>query len=337
MLGLKYLKAPPTVHVIQYVAGQPTRRGAGLSFFYYGPTTSLVAVPTASTEAPFIIDQVTNDFQQVTIQGRCTYRVRDPERLAAMMDFTLQANGRDYATDDPKKLPERIINIAKVIIQREVKARDLRGALALLDKLADIAGPQMAANKEIESLGVEVLGVAIAAIKPNPETARALEAQAREQILKEADDALYARRNASVEQERTVKENELNTEIAVENKRREIAEAKMEAQRALQAREHDMQNIQREFDIKQEEKRKALVALAAANAQKEAEARAYGIQAVVKAFAEADPKLVQALTLAGLQPEQIIANAFQGLAENAGKIGQLNITPELLQDLIKRK
>ena len=53
----------------------------------------------------------------------------------------------------------------------------------------------------------------------------ALEAETREKILKESDDAIYLRRNSSVEQERKIKENELNTEIAVENKKKQIKEA----------------------------------------------------------------------------------------------------------------
>jgi regulator of protease activity HflC (stomatin/prohibitin superfamily) len=337
MLGIKYIKTPPTIYVIQYAKNRAQRKGAGLSFFYYAPTTTLVTIPTASQEAHFMVEQVTGDFQQVTVQGRVSYRVKDPERLAAMMDFTLKNDGRGYATDDHQKLPARIVNVAEVIVQREIKTRDLRGALALHDKLAEIVAPQLTANQEVESLGIEILGVAITAIKPLPETARALEAQAREQILKEADDAIYGRRNAAVEQERKVKENELNTAIAVENKQREIAETKMEAKRALQAREHQMETIQREFDIVQEQKRKELVTLAAINAEKEAEARAHGIKATMAAFAAADPKLVQALVLAGMQPEQMIANAFQGLAENAGKIGELTITPDLLQQIMKRK
>jgi regulator of protease activity HflC (stomatin/prohibitin superfamily) len=337
MLGIKYLKTPPTVHVIQYTRGQPKRRGAGLSFFYYAPITSLVVVPTGSEEAPFMIEQVTKDFQQVTVQGRVTYRVNEPNKLAELMDFTLKSDGRTYATDDHQKLPARIITLAKVIIQREIKARDLRGALGLLDQLAEIVEPQMAKNREIQSLGVEILGLAIAAIKPTPETARALEAQAREQILKEADDAIYTRRNASVEQERKVKENELNTEIAVENKQRQIAETKMEAKRAIQARDHEMQGIQRQFEIQQEEKRKDLVTLTVANAEKEADAKAYGIKAMMAAFGTVDPKVIQALAITGMDPEQLIANAFLGLAENAAKIGELTITPELLQHLTKRK
>ena len=59
-----------------------------------------------------------------------------------------------------------------------------------------------------------VTNINILSILPNKETARALEAETRENILREADDAVYKRRNAAVEQERKIKENELNTQIA---------------------------------------------------------------------------------------------------------------------------
>ena len=81
---------------------------------------------------------------------------------------------------------------------------------------------------------MEVLDLSILAIKPNPEMSRALETEVREKLLEEADQAIYARRNAAVEQERAIKENELNTEIAVENKQRQIKEAKMDAELAVQ-------------------------------------------------------------------------------------------------------
>lgn len=49
--------------------------------------------------------------------------------------------------------------------------------------------------------GLEVLNFSILAIKPVPETSKALEAEARERLLREADDALYSRRNNAVEQQ----------------------------------------------------------------------------------------------------------------------------------------
>ena len=48
----------------------------------------------------------------------------------------------------------------------------------------------------------------------------------------------------------------------------------------------------------------------------------------------ADTKILQTLATAGMKPEQLIAFAFQELAGNADKIGQLNISPDLLRELI---
>ncbi|MCF7958723.1 MAG: SPFH domain-containing protein, partial [Phycisphaerae bacterium] len=48
-----------------------------------------------------------------------------------------------------------------------------------------------------------------------------------------------------------------------------------------------------------------------------------------------NPKIVQALTSSGMQPAQLIAMAFQELAGSAEKIGQLNISPDMLQELLK--
>lgn len=47
MLGIRFIKSQPTVHLMQFRAGKVMREGSGLSFFYYAPTTTLVAVPVA--------------------------------------------------------------------------------------------------------------------------------------------------------------------------------------------------------------------------------------------------------------------------------------------------
>jgi hypothetical protein len=54
----------------------------------------------------------------------------------------------------------------------------------------------------------------------------------------------------------------------------------------------------------------------------------------MRALEAADPRVVQALTAAGMQPGQLIAQAFGGIAERAERIGQLNLSPELLQSLM---
>src|SRR5580765_8333315 len=284
MLGLKFIKVQPTTYLLQYRGGKIVREGVGLSFFYYAPTTSLVAVPVASTDTPFIFQETTADFQTVTIQGQVTYRVGDPKRLAALLNYTMARDGEAYVSEDPEKLPERVIHVINVLARAELQKLPLREAIRASDALVRTVKAGLAASDEITSLGLEVLGLSILAIKPTPETSRALEAETRERLFREADEAIYARRNSAVEQERAIKENELNTEIAVENKKRQIRETQMEAERSVQEKKHLVEQEALEASITQEDRRKELVSLAAENARAEADARAYGVSATMKAL-----------------------------------------------------
>src|SRR6185369_17287776 len=147
----------------------------------------------------------------VTVQVHLTYRVTDPRKLAGLLDFSLRPAG-EYATDDPEKLPLRITYAAQTATRAEVQTRALRSVLVEADAIGQRVFASLTAAPALEALGVVVLGFSILAIKPVPETSKALEAEARERLLREADDAIYARRNNAVLQERVIRENELNTE-----------------------------------------------------------------------------------------------------------------------------
>jgi hypothetical protein len=334
MFGLRFIKIPPTTHVIQHSGGKIVREGAGISFFYYSPTTSLVAVPVGSTDVPFIFEEQTADYQHVSLQGQITYRIAEPKKIAVLMDFTLDANGRRYASEDPEKLPQRVINLIHVLARAEIEKLPLRQALRASEMLVAAIRGQLVNSAELSALGLEVLGLSLLAIKPTPETARALEAETREQLLKGADEAIFMRRNAAVEQERAIKENELNTEIAVENKKRQIRETQMDAEKAVQEKEAQLEHAKLETNIGLEEERKKLVALAAENARAESDTRAYGISTTMQALSSADASVLQALATSGMKPQQLIAFAFQELAAKADKIGNLNISPDLLSELL---
>lgn len=337
MFGFRFIKVQPTTYLLQYRNGKPVREGTGLSFFYFAPTASLVSVPIASVDMPFIFEEVTADFQDITIQGQVTYRVSDPQKLSQMLNFALNAKGTNYISDGPSKLPQRVINRVQVLMRAQLQALSLRQALQASDILVENVSQSLASSEDLQSLGIEILGLSILAVKPNPETARALEAEMREQLLRESDEAIYARRNASVEQERAIKENELNTEIAVENKKRQIRETQMDAERAVQEKRRVLNEEKMAEKIALEQKNEELVAIATENMKREADAKAYGISATMKAVADINPKIVQALTSTGMEPAQIIAMAFQELAGSADKIGQLNISPDMLQELLKQR
>lgn len=334
MFGLKFIKFQPTDYVLKYKNGKVVKEGVGLSFFYYAPTTSLVSVPVGSSEAPFIFEEVTADYQAITIQGQVTFKIAEPRKLAGVLNYTLDGSGRMYASKDPEKLAQRIINVVQVLTKKQIQTLSLRDALKATESLVQGLTAGLSGITELSSLGIQILGLSVLAIKPNKETARALEAEAREQLLKEADDAICERRNSSVEQERKIKENELNTEIAVENKKRQIRETQMEAEKAVQEKQHALEQSEMTFKIGQEYEKKKLVAISVQNAREEADANAYAISATMKSFQGVQPSVIQALASTGMQPQQLIAMAFQGIAEKAEKIGQLNITPELLQELL---
>jgi len=336
MLGIKFIKVQPTDYVLLYRNGQLVREGVGLAFFYFEPASSIVRIPVASTDVPFIFKEVTSDFQEVTIQGQLTYSVTDPKKLSQLMNFSLAPNGKDYTSDDPQKLSQRLINHAQVLTRSSLKKMSLRQALGSSDALVNALREGMRQSEETASLGIEILGLSILAIRPTPETSRALEAEVREQILREADDAVYTRRNAAVEQERAIKENELNTEIAVENKKRQIRETQMDAEKSVQKKARELSEAKMSAKIALEEKNRELVSLASENAKQESDAKAYGISALMGALSKTDPKTLQALASVGMDPGQLVASAFKELAENADKIGQLNISPDLLRELMAK-
>ncbi len=337
MLGFKFAKFQPTDYVLQYKGGKLVREGIGQSFFYFAPTSSLVRVPVASVDVPFIFLEVTTDFQEVTVQGQLTYRIADPAKVARLMDFSIADDGTKYATDDPKSLPQRLINHAQVLTRASLQTMPLRQALGSSSDLVTGIREGMRRAEAITSLGVEILGFSILAIKPTPETSRALEAEAREQILKESDEAIYARRNSAVEQERAIKENELNTEIAIENKKRQIKEAQMEAEKSVQQKKREIKEAEMATRIALEEKNKELVELSVQNERQQADSKAYGISATLKALAATDPKVLQSLTNVGMDPGRLLALAFKEMAESTGKIGQLNISPDLLREMMAER
>jgi len=311
---LAYSKNPPTTYVLHYRNGRVRREGPGLAFWYLQPASTIVAIPLASRDVPFAFSEVTADFQPVTLQGQLTYRVSDPRRLAGLLDFSVRASGQ-YISDDPDKVPDRLVQTAQIFARAVVQRLTLRGALVSSDTIVAEVVSALREAEPVRLLGVEILALSILAIRPTPEMARALEAEAREALQRHADEAIYARRNASVEQERRIKESELETEVAVQHKQRQIRETQLAA------------------DISVEERRSTLVERRAENERRDADARAYALRATLEPVRDVDWRTLMAVSGSSADPKLMIALAFRELAENAGKIGEINVTPDLLKSL----
>jgi len=337
MFGIRFIKFQPNEYVLMYRNGKVVKEGAGISLYYFAPTMSIVVVPIGSVDAPFIYEEVTSDFQTVTVQGQITYRIVDQKKISSLLNYSLFSKGNGYESDDYKKLPQRVVNIVRVLTKKTLEALQLKDAIKSSEVLAKEILNDIKQNEEINLLGIEILGLSILAILPNKETARALEAQTREQILKLADEAIYVRRNASIDQERSIKENEFNTDIAIENKKKQVRETELETEKAVQVMQNQLKKDQLKFDIILEDDRKKLIEISAENSRTEADLKAYELSAIMKVLETINPNIIQSLASIGMKPNQLIALAFNELAGNAEKIGQLNISPDLLQEIIKEK
>ncbi|MEY3218650.1 MAG: hypothetical protein RIT27_7 [Pseudomonadota bacterium] len=335
MFGISYIKFDSMTHVIRYTNGKMTKQGRGLAFFYFSFNSSIAAIPLGSNDLPFIFNEVTNDYQNISIQGQISYKIKNPNQLSEILDFTVDHRGI-YKKNDIEKLYQRIINEAQTatasfIHELSLKAA-IRAAKSIQDKILD--GLQL--SQAIAMLGIEILSVNILAVKPTPEMARALETETREKLQQEADQAIYERRNFAVEQERRIKESELNTEIAVEEKKKQIAEKQMEAKIQQADNDRKLREMEVQTEILVEDHRAELLKQKTTNERKEADTQGYVIETTLKPYKEIDWRILVALNN-NPDPKFNIALAFRQLAENADKIGNLNISPELLDSLLSQK
>ena len=342
-----YIKFSPNEYVIRYRKGKVVSEGLGLSFFFLERSTSALAIPISNNDADFIFEETTSDFQIVSVQGQITYKIADFKKTAGALDFSVDLKNKVHTKNPIQTLSKRIINIAEVLVKSNIGSTALTEAIQSSQQIANSVLEALKENTEIRDLGIQVSGFSILKISANKETARALEAKTREEILKQADDALYERRNASIEQERKVKENELNTELAIEQKKKTIRESEIATKKMLLEKENELSKmkvenenqikiLQLENEAALEEKRKELADIRLENAKKDAEAEAYRVSAIVEAYTKLSPEVLVALSTMNMDPEKLIAQAFNQLAGNSQKIGQLNITPDLLESVMER-
>lgn len=334
MFGIKHIKFDSMTYVLHYKNSQIKQEGRGLSFFYFTPNSSIVAIPMGSNDLPFIFSETTKDYQTVSIQGHISYKILNPKMLADVLDFTVNDNGQ-YKKNDLEKLNQRIINEAQTATSAFIHEVNLKDGIRSAKVIENQIIKGLTGSQSIDMLGVEILGANILGIQASPDMARALETETREKLQQDADEAIYERRNFAVEQERIIKESELSTEIAVEEKQKQIAEKKMESEVLKAENNRKLREMKLSADIAVENQRKELIEQKAANDRKEAETKGYVIETTLKPYKNIDWKILTALGN-NADPKLNISLAFRQLAENADKIGNLNISPELLDSILNK-
>lgn len=296
MFGISYFKGQPSDYIIRYSGSRQTQAGQGLSFFYFRYNTLIVAVPTQSIDCPFVFAETSRDYQVVSVQGQLTYRITDPQRAATLLNLSIEPRTGAYKSEDLRVLGQRIVNTLQIAAHEEIEKRTLEECVRDAQAISAAVAQRLETDPTVESFGVSVLGVFILAVKPTPEISKALEAEFREQLLRRADEAIMARRAAAVDDERKIREKELESDSALEKGRSQ------------------------------------LIALQGENMLREAENRGKAVE--VESASKARALSQELAALGSIDPKLLLAESMRVLGLNADKVGQLNITSEILASLL---
>ena len=293
---LKYFKGEPNTYVIRYKNGKVRKHGEGLTFWYWPHNTSIAIIPVVSQDAPFIFNESTKDFQEISIQGALSYRLSNPLEAAKLFDFTIDRRSRRYISKDLDKLIQRVVNTVQANTRSGVNSLSLEEALIKVKELSSTVLAQVQNNAGLRSAGIIVESLHFNAVKATPEMQKALEADYRESLQQRADLAIYTRRNAAVEEESKISNRELDTEVELE------------------------------------ERRRGLVSKQAENRIKQAQAEAKAMEMEAEAETKADE--IRFGLYQNLTPQALVGLALKEWAANAGTIDNLTITPDLVSKVV---
>ncbi len=282
---INYFKGEPNQYVIRYKNGRVVKHGEGLDFWYLPYNTSIALVSTVSQDALFIFNESTANFQEVAIQGQLTYRFEAPLEAAKYLDFSIVPKSRKYRSKDVDKLNQRVVNAVQLHTRKGMNGLTLDKALTSAKEISIQVLQAVRDEDSLKKLGVVVESLYFTAVTPTPELQKALETEYREGLQRDADKAIYDRRASAVEEERKIQQSEMDTEIELEERRKELVE--MQAENSLKLAE-----------------------------------------------AEAKADELKLNPYANLAPQALVGLALKEFASNAGRIGSLNITPDMLGQVI---
>lgn len=314
-----HLRSQASSHVIRYRNGRAVRSGRGLSFWFRPLNTAVAELPLDDQDLTFLFRGRSADLQEVVAQGVITYRVTDPDTLAARVDFGVDITSGVQLKTPLDQIAARVTGLAQQYAWAGMATTALRELVANgVDTLRARVGEGLTTDASLAEMGLAIVSVRVSAVAPSAEVEKELAAPTRERIAAEADEAAFTRRAGAVDKERAIAENELANRIEL-------------ARRTAALVEQEGAN----------DRSRATEAAAAARIAAESEAALRGIAAGADANSikviETQRNAVEADRLAtyrDLAPAVLLGLAAREFAGKIERIEHLNITPDLLGTLL---
>lgn len=315
------LRAEASRHIQYFRKGRLTRSGRGLSFWFDPNGASLTEIPMDDRELIFMIKGQSSDFQDLAVQGSVIWRVGDADRLASRVDFGIDVKKGVHLGKPEEQIRSVLTGLVSAFSDTYLKDKGVRDLLE-----AGLAPVQTAieagfdSDPTLDAMGLEVVSTRVSALSPSSELYRALQAPTFESLQQQADEATFSRRALAVDKERAIAENELQNQIELAARRKDLI-AREDANARSEA----------------EAKAAAKQILVAADADAKivgAEAEARRILAVEQAAADMEKARMDAV--AHVPPATMFALAAQEFAGKLQKIDSLNVSPDILAGLLQQ-
>jgi regulator of protease activity HflC (stomatin/prohibitin superfamily) len=311
----RHLRAEPNQFILHFRRGRLVRKGIGLAYWFSPLSAAVAQVPAEDCETTFVLSERCDDFQTVTVQCTVTYRISDPERAALRTNFSISLANGSWLEKPLERiaalLSQRAQHPARAYLMGVPIVEAARAGAGLIQQPIEAA---LRSDPEIEALGIQIVSVQIDRIAPTAELEKAIQTPAREAIQQRADEAVFERRAFAVEKERTIKENELATELELARRQEELIR-QQGANARLQAQEESEADRLRS---EAEARRHQIVA----------EGQAQASRLLAAAAAEAEERRVELYRAA---PSNVaLGLALQEFARHVQSIQHLNLTPDLV-------
>ena len=161
MFGLRFVKFEPNEYIHVIKKGRVVKKGRGLSFWFYKPSTSIITVPLETKNVPFMFEELSSDYQTLTIQGDLIYKITDTEKIIDQVNFSVDLKNYAYLSDDPEKLSRIIINLVNTMTKTEVSKLPLREAIQSIDRIAGALKEAVQHNEYLQNLGITITNINI--------------------------------------------------------------------------------------------------------------------------------------------------------------------------------
>lgn len=321
---VRHLRADASAFVLHYRGEKLVRSGRGLAFWFMPLSSSIAELPADDREVSFVVHGRSNDYQDVTVQGVVTYRVADPRTLAQRIDFTIDLVSGAYKKQPLEKIALVLSQLSHEHAWGYIATTDVRRILADgHTHIREAVSAALAEDAGLRDMGVEIVAVRVASVRPTAEVERALEAPAREGIQQTADEATFARRALAVEKERAIQENALVNQIELAK-----TEERLISQRGANARNEATERAEAE---------RIAAEASAARTRIQSEAQAISVREVEGARLAIEKERLDAYEKT--PPSVMFGMAAKELASKLKQIDHLNVGSDglgpMLRDLME--